>query len=45
MWLVITILTNHAAKKKSHKKAITMLCRNIGLTIITVACINFITLF
>ncbi len=43
VWLVVPILTNEAVKKKSHKKAIAMLCKIIGIAIIAVACINFLT--
>lgn len=43
IWLVIPILTNDAIKKKSHKKAIAMLCRIIGIAIIVVAIVNYLT--
>lgn len=43
IWLVVPILTNEAVKKKSHRKAIAMLCRIVGIAIIAIAVFNFIT--
>lgn len=42
IWLVVSILVNNAVKKKTHKKAISMLCCIIGITIIVFAFINYL---
>lgn len=42
IWWVVPILTNDAIKKKAHKKAVVMLCRIIGITIIALAVINYL---
>lgn len=43
IWLVIPILTNDALKKKAQKKAIVMLCRIIGIVIIIISVVNYLT--
>ncbi len=42
IWFVVPILTNDAIKKKAHKKAVAMLCRIVGITIIAMSIINYI---
>lgn len=45
IWLVVPILTNGAIKKKAQKKAVAMLCRIVGIAIIAVSIINYISSF
>ncbi len=45
VWLVVPILTNDMVKKKSYKKAIALLCRIIGIAIIVVCILNYLTSF
>lgn len=42
IWLVVPILTNDSLKKKSHKKAVALLCRIIGITIIIISVVNYL---
>lgn len=42
IWFVVPILTNDAIKKNTLKKAVAMLCRIVGITIIAVSIINYI---
>lgn len=42
IWFVVPILTNDVIKKKTLKKAVAMLCRIVGITIIAVSIINYI---
>lgn len=42
IWLVIPILTNGSIKKKSHRKAIAMLCRIVGIAIIIISVANYL---
>lgn len=42
IWLVVPILTNDSVKKKSHKKAIAMLCRIVGIAIIIISVANYL---
>lgn len=42
IWFVVPILTNDTIKKKAYKKAVAMLCRILGITIIAVSIINYI---
>lgn len=42
IWLVIPILTNDSIKKKSHRKAIAMLCRIVGIAIIIISVANYL---
>ena len=39
---VVPILTNDSFKKKSHKKAVALLCRIIGITIIIISVANYL---
>ena len=43
IWLVVPILTNDSLKKKSHKKAVALLCRIIGIAIIIISVVNYLT--
>ncbi len=43
VWLVVPFLTNDMVKKKSYKKAIARLCRIIGIAIIVVCILNYLT--
>lgn len=43
IWLVIPIMTNDIVKKKAHKKAIAKLCKIVGIAIIVVSVINYLT--
>ena len=43
VWLVVPILTNDSLKKKSHKKAVALLCRIIGIAIIIISVVNYLT--
>lgn len=43
IWLVVPILTNDSLKKKSHKKAVDLLCRIIGIAIIIISVVNYLT--
>lgn len=45
IWLVIPILTNDSIKKKSHGKAIAMLCRIVGIAIIIISVANYLISF
>lgn len=46
IWLVIPILTNDMLKKTAHKRAVAMLCKIVGVAIIFITIINYIsTLF
>ncbi len=42
IWLVIPILTNDSIKKKSHRNAIAMLCRIVGIAIIIISVANYL---
>lgn len=42
IWLVLPIIISDSLKKKSSKKAVSMLCKIVGIAIIAVAVINFI---
>lgn len=42
-WLIVPILINDSLKKKSHKKAVVMLCRIIGIAIIITSVVNYLT--
>lgn len=42
IWFVVPILANDKVRKKSHKKAIAMLCRIIGIAVIVVSVTNYI---
>lgn len=43
IWLVVPILTTDVIKKRSQKKAVVMLCRIVGIAIIAVSIINYIS--
>lgn len=43
IWLVVPTLISDMVKKKSHRKAIAMLCRIIGIAIIVVCILNYLT--
>ena len=43
IWLVVPILTTDVIKKRSQKKAVAMLCRIVGIAIIAVSIINYIS--
>lgn len=42
IWFVVPILANDKIRKKSHKKAIAMLCRIVGIAVIVVSVTNYI---
>lgn len=43
IWLVIPILTNDALKKKAQRKAVAMLCRIVGIAIIIISVVNYLS--
>lgn len=43
IWLIVPILINDSLKKKSHKKAVALLCRIIGIAIIIISVVNYLT--
>ena len=42
IWLVVPILVNDSVKKKAHRKALSLLCRIVGIAIIAVSIFNFL---
>lgn len=42
VWLVVPLLINDHVKRKAQKKAVSMLCRIVGIAIISVAVLKYI---
>lgn len=43
VWFVVPILTDGTLKKKAHKKAVSMLCRIVGIAIIVTSIAEYLT--